>query len=102
MYVADLEISKGAKEKADVPLHSIPDCEYMFYGMFLNCAAFMNGTKNARLVLIHSCTGELIEYRYKPQMAEELLDHYLANFSEEEAQIQIHLDLEIEQVKLDL
>jgi len=82
MYVADLEIRKKARRKADVPLHSIPDCEYMFYGMFLNCVAYMQGTKTARLVLVHSCKGDLIEYRYRPKMAEELLDHYLANFVE--------------------
>ena len=84
MYVADLEIRKKGLRKANTPLHSMPDCEYMFYGMFMNCAAFMFGADSARLVLIHSCTAEMIEFRYKPKLAEELLDHYLLNFTEKE------------------
>jgi hypothetical protein len=100
MYVADREIRKRAEGKADVPLHSMPDCEYMFYGMFLNCVAFMNGTKTARLVLVHSCTGDFIEFRYRPKMAEELLDHYLVNFTEQT--LTLKPIEKLEQVDLDL
>lgn len=101
MYVADQEIWKRAEEKADVPLHSMPDCEYMFYGMFLNCVAFMNGTKTARLVLIHSRAGDLIEFRYRPKMAETLLEHYLANFTQQQ-QLGLDVKEKKEQIILDL
>ena len=90
MYVADQEIWKRASEKANVPLHSMPDCEYMYYGMYLNCFAFLYGTKIARLVLIHSPTGDLLEFKWKPKLAEELLDHYL---SKRNLENQVILDL---------
>ena len=90
MYVADLEIRQKAEERASVPLHSMPDCEYMYYGMYLNCFAFLMGTSVARLVLIHSSTSKMTEFKYRPKMAKELLDHYLSNNSFED---QIILDL---------
>jgi hypothetical protein len=77
MYVADKVIRKKGNGKANSPLHSIPDCEYMYYGLFMNCAAFINGATTSRLALVHSPTGKIIDFRYRPKMAEELLEDYL-------------------------
>lgn len=90
MYVADLEIRKRGTRKANEPLHSMPDCEYMYYGMYLNCFAYLSGAKKARLLLIQSCTATMIEYKWKPKMAKELLTHYAERDVIKE---QVNLDL---------
>ena len=77
IYSSCLKINFKSDKNAKFPLNKIADCEYMYYGLYLSCLAYINGGKVKRLVLVNSPDShKLYKYRYRPDLALLMLNHY--------------------------
>jgi len=78
IYTADLLIHKEAESTARQPIHILPDCEYMYYGMYLNILGFVYPGDKHRLLMVNSpMDNTIFEYRYRPDLAELLLSTFI-------------------------